>query len=295
VNRNDKRYTDRVSQQPKRKGITRHKPTEYDALHRAIIPEAGKADVHMHTSASDGGPSPKALLEHVERETDLDVIAITDHDTIDGATEAAKLHQAGNYRFDLIIGEEVTSTAGHILALFLKRPIPKERSAEETVRLIHEQGGLAIAAHPMLIMRYIDPDMLTANGVGVDVLMQERFDGIEIINGGPTMGKENRRARVLNRSILFRAETGGSDAHILDAIGKGYTLFPGKTADDFRKAIEQKTTEAVSTRYHVRELFKYLRFFAKMKAREVGLKVFRRGKKIGKAPVRVIKERRRRV
>lgn len=260
--------------------MAKRSPTEHDSLYQAIIPEAGKADVHIHTDASDGAATPREVLEYAEHHTDLDLIAITDHDTIDGAREAAKLHAAGNYRFDFIIGEEVTSTAGHILALFIKEPIPKELSPHETIRVIRDQGGIAIAAHPMLILRYIDPDMLTADGVGVDVLMAERFDGLEIVNGGPTMGRENSRAKLLNRSILFRAETGSSDAHIVEAIGKGYTLFPGKTATDFRRAIEQKTCEAVSTRYHVRELLKYLKFFLKMKFRETGKRIFGKVKKV---------------
>lgn len=238
----------------------------------------------MHTTASDGKPSPADLLEFVEQKTDLDVIAITDHDTVKGALEAKKLHEAGEYRFDLIVGEEVTSQAGHILALFVEKPIPKEQTAEETVRLIHEQGGLAIAAHPLLTLKYIDPDMLTADGVGVDVLMSVQFDGVEIVNGSPTMKEENARVRMLNRTILFRAETGGSDAHIKEAIGKGYTLFPGKTAKDFRRAIEQKMTEGVGTKYRIRELLKYLRFFGKLKIREFGKKAVG---KIRRTPAKV--------
>lgn len=230
----------------------------------------------MHTTASDGNDSPKKLLDYVERKTDLDVIAVTDHDTMKGAFEAKKLYDTGSYRFDLILGQEVTSTAGHILGLFIEKPIPKELSPRETIRLIHEQGGLAIAAHPLLRLKYIDPDMLTADGVGVDVLMSERFDGIEIINGAPATGKVNSRATLLNRSVLFRAEIGSSDGHILNAIGKAYTLFPGKSASDFRQAIEQKTTEAVSTRYRASELLKYLKFFLKMKGREMGKRIFRR-------------------
>ena len=212
----------------------------------------------------------------------MDVVAIADHDTLDGALEAQRIHQAGNYRFELIIGEEVTSTAGHIIGLFLKKPIPKELPPRETIELIHAQGGLAIAAHPLLILKYIDPDMLTANGVGVDVLMSEKFDAIEIINGGPTMKNVNQRARLLNRSLLFKAEIGSSDAHIPEAVGKGYTLFPGKTADDFRRAIEQKTTEAVSTKYHILELLKYMKLFIKMKVRETGKRIFGRRKRVEK-------------
>ena len=248
--------------------------TEHTSAHQALIPDAGKADVHMHTTASDGAPTPQQLLDYVDQHTDLDVIAITDHDTIAGALEAKKLHQRGDYRFDLIVGEEVTSTAGHILALFIEQEIPKELPPHETVRLIHEQGGLAIAAHPLLVMHYIDPDMLTADGVGIDVLLNEQFDAVEIVNGGPTMRTENARVKLLNRTILFRAETGSSDAHILEAIGKGYTLFPGTTAREFRAAIEQKTTEPVSAKYRIKELLKYVKFFFKAKMRETGKRLF---------------------
>ncbi len=249
---------------------TSKRSSRRDPIQRAIIPRAGKADIHVHTSASDGAPSPRQLLEYIEHHTDLDVVAITDHDTLDGALEAAALHRDGDYRFDLIIGEEVTSTAGHIIGLFLTKAIPAELSAQETIKRIHRQGGLAIAAHPLLAAIHMNPDMLTSRGVGVDVLMNEQFDGIEIINGSPTMKKENARARMLNRTVMFRAELGGSDAHIPEAVGKGYTLFPGQTAAELRQAIEQKTTEAVSARYHVREVLKYVRFFLKMKIREIG-------------------------
>ncbi|MSU76187.1 PHP domain-containing protein [Patescibacteria group bacterium] len=260
--------------------MNRHRNKQHDTARQTLIPGAGKADIHTHTNASDGKPSPMELLKHVEEKTDLDVIAVTDHDTTTGALEAQKLHEQGDYRFDLIVGQEVTSRAGHIIALFIEKPIPKERSAEETVRLIHEQGGLAIAAHPLLTLKHIDPDMLTADGVGVDTLMSIQFDGVEIINGSPLMKDENTRTRMLNRTVIFRAETGGSDAHIKEAVGKGYTLFPGRTAQDFRKAVEQKTTEAVSTTYRARELLKYVRFFGKMKIREFGKKAFGKIRKV---------------
>lgn len=269
--------------------MSKRPPTEHDRLHQAIIPGAGKADIHIHTNHSDGSSSAQEVLEHVQHHTDLDVIAITDHDTLTGALEAKRLHEQGNYRFELILGQEITSQVGHIIGLFLTEPVPKELSVSETIRRIHVQRGLAIAAHPMLVMRYINPDMLTANGVGADCLMTEPFDAIEIVNGTPLLGKENARAKLLNRTMLFRAETGGSDGHILEAIGKAYTLFPGKTVDDFRRSVEQKTCEAVSTRYAIREKLKYLKFAIKMKARETGVRLFRGGKKITKIPGRVVK------
>ena len=73
----------------------------------------GKADMHLHTLYSDGVHGVEALLDHVERYTDLDVIAITDHERLDGALRAQELHAAGNYSFELVVGEEITTRRGH--------------------------------------------------------------------------------------------------------------------------------------------------------------------------------------
>src|SRR3989337_4011960 len=107
-----------------------------------------KADYHIHTNYSDGKPTPLEVLEYVENETDLAVIAITDHDTLGGVLEARELMKKKSYRFELIIGEEVTAKEGHIIGLFLKEKVEPGLSAKETVKKIKEQNGLAIADHP---------------------------------------------------------------------------------------------------------------------------------------------------
>ena len=112
-----------------------------------IFAGAGAADLHMHTQYSDGQDSPAEVLEWAER-VGLDVIAITDHDCIDGAEVAADLAARDGTRPDVIVGEEVSSLDGHILALFISRVVPPGMSAEDTVAAIHKQGGLTIAAHP---------------------------------------------------------------------------------------------------------------------------------------------------
>jgi hypothetical protein len=143
--------------------------------------ELGKADMHLHTLYSDGTASVAELLEHVERHTDLDVIAITDHERIDGALRARDIHESAGYSFDLVVGEEITTRRGHVLALFLTERVPALRPLPETLERIHDQGGLAIAAHPMapltpsvgrrsLLAGHADPDP------------RHRFDAIEIMN-----------------------------------------------------------------------------------------------------------------
>lgn len=226
----------------------------------------GKADYHIHTNYSDGKPTPQEVLDYVENSTDLDVIAISDHDTLDGVLEAKELMKGKNYRFELIIGEEITAKEGHIVGLYLKEVIPAGLSAKDTVKAIKSQGGIAIAAHPFERTNWNNATRPMMNGVGLKTLLQigDGFDGIEVFNGTPTLSDENIRASFVNKTILMQAETGASDAHIVEAIGKGYTLFEGKTAKDFRKAIRTHQTRAMYNKWTLLALIKYFFFFVPM-------------------------------
>jgi predicted metal-dependent phosphoesterase TrpH len=222
-----------------------------------------KADVHIHSNYSDGIPTIEDILEYVETETNLDVIAITDHDTIEGALYAKELMKKKKYRFQLIVGEEVSSREGHILGLFLTKKIEPDLTAHDTIRYIHEQGGIAIAAHPFYESRMNNGKTIWARGVGATTLIQEKshFNAIETVNATPTFEEENLRAKYLNRLVLLRSETGSSDAHILQAIGKGYTLFEGKRAEDFKKAIQTHETQAMNDKWDILGLARYAYFF----------------------------------
>ena len=235
------------------------------------LKKLGKADLHMHSCHSDGRPTILEILEYVEDHTDLDVIAITDHNTMDGAFEAAELITKKQYRFELILGEEVSSKEGHILSLFLTKPIKAGMSAHNTIKAVREQGGIAIAAHPFEHLRYRLPNGLTMDGVGLMTLLVEKkgWHGIEIVNATPTLGAENLRAAFINRTVLLKAEIGSSDAHIVEAIGKGYTLFEGKTAIELRHAIAHHQTQAMNVKWNFYALFRYAFFFI-----PVGLRLF---------------------
>ncbi|HEX6654787.1 MAG TPA: PHP-associated domain-containing protein [Candidatus Limnocylindria bacterium] len=202
----------------------------------------GKADMHLHTLYSDGVHGVEALLDHVERHTDLDVIAITDHERLDGAQRARQIHAAGSYSFDLVVGEEITTRRGHVLALFIEERIPALRPLAETIERIHAQGGLAIAAHPMapltpslgrrsLLALHHDPDA------------RRHLDGIELLNPSAA-GRARRQDRLDLNQQLGLAAVGNSDAHVLEHIGTGWTWFPGASAEDYRRAIAERTTEA---------------------------------------------------
>jgi predicted metal-dependent phosphoesterase TrpH len=206
----------------------------------------------MHTTSSDGWPEPRELVDYA-RATGLDVIAVTDHDTIEGALRAAD-HAARFSRPHVVIGEEVSSRNGHIVGLFIERRIRPGMSAAATVHAIHEQGGLAIAVHPFWRTQRRTP-MAPVHGVGW-LAAELDFDAIEVENATPGFYVLNQMARRLNMG-LGRAELGGSDAHILDAVGRAFTAFPGKTPESLRAAIENASTVAGRRRYRAMGLMRY--------------------------------------
>ena len=202
--------------------------------------ELGKADMHLHTLYSDGIATVREVLDHVERATDLDVIAITDHERIDGALRARELHADGDYRFEVVVGEEITTRRGHVLALFLTERVPALRPLAETLERIHAQGGLAIAAHPLA-------PLTPSLGTRSQRATRDQLDAIELFNPSAAgLARRGERHR-LNAEVLQLPAVGNSDAHVLEGIGSGWTWFPGSTAADYRAAIAAGTTRPDGT------------------------------------------------
>jgi len=201
----------------------------------------GSADLHLHTSLGDGLIELPALLAFVEERTDLDVVAVTEHDQLEAALRARELHARGRYRFDLVVGMEVTTLEGHLLALFIEQPVPSLRSLAKTLDLIHRQGGLAVVPHPM------SPLTRSVGRHGIERVLRRAadgvwLDGIELANPSPAGRATAARARALNETAFGLAETGGSDAHFLPHVGCARTTFPGRTATDLFAAIQLGAT-----------------------------------------------------
>lgn len=210
--------------------------------------ERGKADMHIHSLYSDGTAAIGQILDWVERETDLDVVAITDHERIDGAQRAMALHAAGDYSYDLVVGEEVTTRHGHVVALFISARVPALRPVETTLHAIHANGGIAIAAHPLAPLPL---------SLGKRSLRRVRdhehehvyFDALELFNPSYA-GRVRHGARLdLNAAELGLPGVGNSDGHVLEHIGTGYTTFPGAGAEDYRAAIAAGSVEAEGTHW----------------------------------------------
>lgn len=196
----------------------------------------GAADMHLHSLYSDGTASVAQILDHVEAHTELDVIAITDHERIDGALRALELHAAGDYSYDLVVGEEITTRNGHVIALYITERVAALRPLAETLRAIHDQGGIAIAAHPMAPVP-LSVGRRSLLRVRDDATPGVHFDAIELFNPSYA-GRVRSGARTsLNERELRLPAVGNSDAHVIAGIGTGRTLFAGHTADDFRAAL----------------------------------------------------------
>jgi predicted metal-dependent phosphoesterase TrpH len=218
----------------------------------------GKADLHLHTNYSDGATTVPALLDAVAARGELSVIAVTDHDTIAGAEAARRLAALGRYPVEVIVGEEVTTRQGHIVGLFLREAIPPGLGAAETVAAIHAQGGLAFAPHPFFSDRPIR-QRRTMDSIG-NLAAALPLDAIEVENSTPFLEWANVRARrfALRHGLPM---IGASDAHILAAVGKSHTCFPGHTAEDLRRAIVAGTIVPGTACYSPTDLLRYLVFW----------------------------------
>ncbi len=204
----------------------------------------GKADLHAHTCHDDWGDGNQTvdrLLRYVEERTDLDLFAITDHDSTDAARAAWVVHQRGGYRFDFIPGVEVTNQSGHLLCYFPTGNIvdvPSLRPFWTTVQFVHDRGGVCIPAHPVY-PPWLTPSIVRAvkRGVGLD--------GVEVVNAGISATAQERLDDLAPQFSPWVALVGNSDAHDQDAIGSAFTRYPGRGTDDFLHALYARRTEAV--------------------------------------------------
>ena len=222
------------------------------------------ADLHIHTTASDGTASPSEVLAFVSEATNLSVIAICDHNTNEGALEAAAI--AHRYGIEVVVGQEVESADGHILGLWTPQTVRPGLSAEETVDLIHAQDGLAIAAHPFAPRWWHKHGLCRGER---EIYDSVAYDGIEVANSTPLLFLANFHARgYLHANQTRLAATGGSDAHMLSVIGTSRTLFPGSTAEHLKAAIRSRSTRGWGPSFQPLRAWRYARKIPEIKVRD---------------------------
>ena len=201
----------------------------------------GKADLQLHSNLGDGLAPPEEILDAAEL-VGLDVIALTDHDDIRGSFILRELAAKRGSSVEVITGIEVTTRAGHLLALFVEDELPMFRPLAETINAIHRAGGLAVVPHPLSYLTFSVGERalraLAAQGDGSFI------DGIELRNPSYAGRVRGRRAAWLNEHVLRVAETGSSDAHHAKLVGTAWTDFPGDDAASLRAAILARTARA---------------------------------------------------
>lgn len=212
----------------------------------------GRADLHIHTDYSLDGLSPVSEILTAAEDAGLQVIAITDHDRIDGALEAKRLARG----VEVIVGEEISSRAGHVIGLFLRERIRPGLSLERTIRAIHAQGGISVIAHPLwrLYLGVAVPGRKLGVGFGGvsrssmrRILEKDplaRPDAVEVWNASLNGRIPHRDVVRLNSESWKLPEVGGSDAHHASLVAGAVTHFPGRTAEDLRRALLAGETEA---------------------------------------------------
>ncbi len=171
-----------------------------------------RADMHIHSYHSDGKMSPREIiLEAIYK--DLRVIAVTDHNTFQGAVEAARLARGNPEAPLVVIGNEVRSELGDIL-VYCYEPIDTPRRIVDLVDTAHSHDCLVVPAHPFDTFRM---------GIG-DALFDysELWDAVEVWNASSSK-RSNRRAMEAAR-ILGLPRLANSDAHVPEYIGIAYTL-----------------------------------------------------------------------
>jgi hypothetical protein len=196
------------------------------------------ADPHCHTIASDGMVTPGELVDAAVN-AHLDLIAVTDHDTMASVKEVQE--RGLGVGLSVVAGQEITTKGPaqtHVVGWFLEKPIKRGMSLEDTVAAIHDQGALAIIPHPFMPVYFgsIQPGMLRR------LLERHHVDGIEMMFTVPIGARRRRQLDQFyarNRERLG-APIGGSDCHFgAHDIGRVLTAYEG----DFRTAVKLRTTQ----------------------------------------------------
>lgn len=204
-----------------------------------IHPATGRADLHVHTVWSDGAQRPDAIVRAGAGR--LDVVAITDHDEIQGALDArAFARERADLGVDVVVGEEISTLNGHLLGFYLEELVPPGLTAAETIERIHAQGGIAVAAHPFHPLR---GSVRGHRSIG-ELLPDLAVDAIEVVNNAGIFSWLYDAWAALRNVEWALPVTAGSDAHDVWYLGNAVTRFPGHTADDLRRALAAGRTRA---------------------------------------------------
>jgi len=185
-----------------------------------------KADFHIHSKYS---MDCKTTLENIIRicqKKNINCIALSDHGSIEGALKLRSIAP-----FYVIVAEEVLTTEGEIMGMFLQERVPSGLSMQDSIRRIKAQGGLLCAQHPF--------DKFRADALKAEVLdrIVDQIDLVEVFNSRNPLLRSSQQARAFADAHKLPC-TAGSDAHAGYEIGNAYVELPEfKGRDDFLQSL----------------------------------------------------------
>lgn len=198
-----------------REQIVRRRATQPGDVPRTM--QRVKTLIHVHTDYSfDSNISLDVLADHLRREQ-IEIVGITDHDTIEGA-----LRLRDRLGETVIVGEEVTTLDGHLIGLFIERHVEPGRPARETAESIREQGGLVLVPHPFV----------GAFGCGLRDVCD---DIVDLIDAVEVFNSQNLSDAADAKAVRFAELHGlttfvGADSHMRTSISPTFQLMPKATS-----------------------------------------------------------------
>ena len=227
-----------------------------------------RVELHTHTRFSHDSLLPLWLLYAMLCLKKISCVAITDHNEIEGALRFRRRYP----QFPVIVGEEIFSSDGEIIGLFLSERIEPGLSAEETISRIHSQGGIVCIPHPADTKR-------NKTVLKTEVLMEqrERIHCIEQYNGRTLSAEDIERQRIIADMSKLPCVV-GSDAHTFYELGRNYNIFrfPVITKEDFLSqlpSIELHKEPCLRFSHYSTRIARALKMLAAGKVRELAKKL----------------------
>jgi len=187
-----------------------------------------KVDLHMHSRYSRDSLNTLEDIVKTCQGKGLNVLCLTDHNVIDGALRLRDISP-----LPVIVGQEITTLKGEIIAYFIDELVPPNLPPQEAIQRVREQGGIVSVPHPV--------DRIRKEAMGKENLMTiiEQVDALEVFNSRCLLPGFNNEAQTLAQEHGLPG-TAGSDAHSLIEIGTTYLEMPAfSTRDEFLQNLVQ--------------------------------------------------------
>ena len=200
-----------------------------------MCPHKIRVELHTHTKYSHDSILGKWAYLVMLKVRKIDVVAITDHDEIIGAKIFGRF--LGRYGIKTIIGQEIMSSQGEIIGLFISSTIPRELPARDTMLEIRRQGGLVYVPHPYDNVRWKSVLQLDA--------IEENLDLIHIMessNGRNIEASYSEKQRTLV-CRYNKVPATGSDAHVFFELGRNFHIMERfSTPEEFLLQLSRSTS-----------------------------------------------------